>query len=70
MNKSCPYCENETGYYLNQQVKRRRTFTWTGSLMSNENEEVFYEGKTMRCLACHEKVTSFVKGVHREMDNG
>jgi len=70
MDKSCPYCQGTTGYEVTQQVKRHRWHAWDGSFMEHSDGEVFYQGKTMRCRDCGEKVTSFALGLQRELDNG
>ena len=63
MNQSCPYCDSPRGYYQVQQVKRLRTSAWDGTFLEDQDESVFYEGKTLRCISCDEKVSSFVKGL-------
>lgn len=70
MDKSCPYCQSRLGYYQVEQVKRQARYSWDGRFIDHTVENVFYQGKTMRCLDCDEKVTSFAIGVQREMDNG
>ena len=70
MDKSCPYCQSTAGYYQIQQVRRHANFDWNNAhFISYDNEGVFYKGKAYRCIDCDEKVTSFVKAVHRELDN-
>lgn len=66
MNQSCPYCGSLVGYYQNQQVKRKAMYCWDGTPTASLDDKIFYHGKTMRCLKCDEKVTSFVKGLGRE----
>lgn len=67
MRTACPYCESIRGYYRIQQVKRLRITAWDGGVIEDQDEKVFYEGQTLRCISCDEKVTSFVKGLGREI---
>ncbi len=60
---ACPYCESKRGYHRIQQVKRLRIYAWDGTYLEDQDEKVFYEGQTLRCNACDEKVTSYVKGL-------
>ena len=69
MDMSCPYCQGTTGYQVMQQVRRQANSTWDGTFTEYTGENVFYQGKCLRCSDCGEKVTSFVKGAHREVDN-
>lgn len=69
MDKSCPHCQGTAGYYQVQQVRRHQNHTWDGSFSGWDNEGIFYKGKAYRCIDCEEKVLSFVKGLHREIDN-
>lgn len=66
MNQSCPYCEGTRGYSRNQQVKRLKQTGWDGTDLEDSYAEILYEGKTLRCIDCGEKVTSFVTGLRRE----
>ena len=66
MSNACPYCESALGYYQVQQVKRHARHGWNGRFVKHTDHEIFYEGKTFRCLECNEKVTSFVAGLARE----
>ncbi len=63
---TCPYCQSTQGYYRIQQVRRLRISAWDGTYLEDEDENVFYEGQTLRCISCDVKVTSFVKGLERE----
>lgn len=67
MDKLCPYCDSALGYYQAQQVKRLAKYSWQGRFMSHQVDNIFYQGKTLRCIDCDEKVTSFVKAVQREV---
>ena len=66
MSNHCPYCDSPRGYYQIQQVKRLRISTWDGTYLEDHDEKVFYEGQTLRCISCNEKVSSFVKGLERK----
>ena len=69
MSNHCPYCESALGYYQVEQVKRHARYSFNGRFIDHTVQDIFYQGKTQRCLDCNEKVTSFVKGVHRDLDN-
>lgn len=63
---ACPWCEGTRGYARNQQVKRLKQNGWDGTSLEDSHAEILYEGKTLRCIECGEKVTSFVRGLARE----
>jgi hypothetical protein len=66
MSTACPYCQSIRGYVRIQQVKRLRIYAWDGTYLEDQDENIFYEGKALRCISCDEKVTSFVRGLARE----
>lgn len=70
MDKSCPYCQGTAGYYQVQQVRRHCEFNWDACHTIYSNTSIYYKGKAYRCIDCDEKITSWVQGLHRELDNG
>jgi hypothetical protein len=66
---ACPYCTSSEGYYRVEQARLIRHFSWKGVELHKDIDEVTYVGTKLKCIRCQEVVTSFVKGVHRELDN-
>lgn len=66
---TCPYCDSSEGYWRVEQARLIRSFEWAGNERCEAIDEVTYTGTQLKCLACNETVTSFVKGLHRELDN-
>ena len=70
MRQICPYCESSRGYYRVEQARLLRSFDWSGAELHESVDEISYEGTQLKCVKCDEVVTSFVRGLHRELDNG
>jgi hypothetical protein len=70
MQQVCPYCDQDAGYYRVEQARLIRHFGWDGVERTEAIDEVTYEGSKLKCIRCQEVVTSFVKGLHKELDNG
>ena len=70
VDSTCPYCNSTEGYYRVEQARLIRHFNWLGTELVEAVDEVNYVGTKLKCIRCQEVVTSFVKGLHRELDNG
>lgn len=64
---ACPYCESTAGYYRVEQARLVRHFDFQGNEVTEAIDEVTYVGSKLKCIRCQEVVTSFVKGVKREL---
>ncbi|MFT5483315.1 MAG: hypothetical protein ACI9GW_001972 [Halieaceae bacterium] len=65
----CPYCDGDAGYYFIEQVRQNVWCNFDGIENSRSADMVQYTGSKLRCIKCDETITSFVHGVHKELDN-
>lgn len=69
MRRSCPYCDSKKGFYRVEQARLIQHFDWDGNEEDTDIDEITYVGSKLKCSQCQEVVTSFVKGLHRDLAN-
>ncbi len=64
----CPNCGEVSQYYLTEHVRRGLIYDINGNPQGQTEDEVFYVGKSYRCLNCGSKVRIELRGNTEEHD--
>ena len=67
---TCPYCDSDKGYYHYRSIKQAEHYSFAGVWDHSAEIEEQYRHEKMYCRNCNIHINSFIKHVHREMDNG
>lgn len=67
---TCPYCESAKGYYKYRGVKVAEHYSFAGVFDKQVEIETVYQHEKVFCRSCNAQIESFVRHVHRELDNG